>query len=155
MTKIKYTDTAKRKLEDLQNNYREELERILLSKKLMPGDDFIEVTASDIDEVSKYFKFIRPINNSSKYLILIVYFIMGLIATFIGLFYDDFRHIMENRPTQAMILLVGLTMMLVSFVGYLFFRLKEKQRESFDKYRNEIEYIQTKIKNINEDKSSS
>lgn len=155
MTKIKYTDTANKKLDELQLRYREELERILVSKKLIPGDDFVEVTASDIDEASRYFKFVRPVRNSSKYLVLIVYFVFGLIATFVGLFYEDFRYIMENRPTQAMIILVGLTMMIVSFIGYFYFRQRDRQRESFEKYRNEIEFFESQLKNIKEDKSSS
>jgi len=125
MTNIIYTETANKKLDELQSRYREEMERILLSKNLIPGDDFVEITASDIDEVSKYFKFVRPVRNS-RYLILIIYFILGLIATIGGLFYDDFRHIIENRPMQAMIILFGLIMMIASFVGYFYFRVRDK-----------------------------
>lgn len=149
MTKIKYTETANKKLDELQLRYKEELENILISKKLIPGDDFVEVTASDIDEVSKYFKYIRPVRNTSKYLLLIIYFAIGLISTVIGLFYDDFRYIMENSPTQAMIILVGLTFMLVSFVSFFFFRLRDNQRESIDKHKRDIEFIEFNIKDKN------
>jgi hypothetical protein len=149
MTKIKYTETASNKLDELQLRYKEELENILISKKLIPGDDFVEVTASDIDEVSKYFKYIRPVRNTSKYLLLIIYFAIGLISTVMGLFYDDLRYIIENRPTQAMIILVGLTFMLVSFVSFFFFRIRDNQRESFDKHKRDIEFIEFNIKDKN------
>ena len=63
--KIIFTDSAKMRLEKLHIDIDAQIETYLKDRKNVPGDDFIEITASDIDELSYRLKIIRPTRTNS------------------------------------------------------------------------------------------
>ncbi len=83
--KIIYTETAKERLSNLHSEVDAKIEVYLQEKKYVPGDDFIEITASDIDSVSEKIRIIRPTSVSSmRKFIPIVYSIFGVMSIFYG-----------------------------------------------------------------------
>lgn len=145
MKTVKYTEQAQKKLSSLQEQYKDDLEREILSKKFYPGDDEIEITQSDLEEASHNFKLVRPVRTSSKYLIIIVYFFFGVLTAFIGLYYQDIIRIRKENPVQAMLIIAGATMTFLSAIMYFYFKLRDKQRESYEKYKNEVDIISKSI----------
>jgi len=144
--KIIYTETAKQRFEKFHIEINEEVGRYFQERKFVPGDDFIEITASDIDEVAQRFRISRPVKtNSVRTLIPVVYTTMGLILTIIGLFYDQFKTILEGDPKRLIFIGGGLFMIFISWT-YLYLMKTREKKEQIERYYKEIEL---KRKNLN------
>ena len=144
--KIIYTETAKQRFEKFHIEINEEVERYFQERKFVPGDDFIEITASDIDEVAQRFRISRPVKtNSVRTLIPVVYTTMGVILTIIGLFYDQFKTILEGDPKRLIFIGGGLFMIFISWT-YLYLIKTREKKEQIERYYKEIEL---KRKNLN------
>jgi len=110
---IVYTDEAEERLEKLMNKFKSDIEFSIKNMRYIPGDKFIEITGSDIETVSKYFKIISPDKNRSRDFIINLYLILGTLLIIFGFFYNDFRNLLEQNPSQLMLILVGATILLV------------------------------------------
>lgn len=111
---IVYTNEAEERLEKLINKFKSDIEFLIKNMRYIPGDKFIEITGSDIETVSKYFKIISPDKNRSRYFIINIYLILGTIFLISGLFFNEFINLLERNPIQLMLILVGATMICVS-----------------------------------------
>lgn len=148
--KIIYTESANQRLEKFHIEVGQEIEKYFQERKFVPGDDFIEITASDIDEIANRFRITRPIKTYSiKSLIPIVYTTMGLIMTFIGIFYDQFKKILEGDPKRLAFIAGGIFMVFISWTYMYLLKMREK-REQIDTFYKDIESRRKIIEKIDE-----
>lgn len=124
---LKYTNAAKERLVTLQIEHVKEIESLIKETKYVPGESFIEVTASDIEDAASYIKIINPRRIESRYFIMNAYLIIGIATMLIGLFYDKVHHIIIYNPIQGMIILIGAVMILVSFLWRRLIEIREKR----------------------------
>jgi hypothetical protein len=137
--KIIYTESAKQRFEKFHLEINEEVERYFQERKFVPGDDFIEITASDIDDVAQRFRISRPIrSNPIKTLIPIVYTVVGLVLTVLGLFYEQFKTILEGDPKRLVFIGSGLFMMVLSWM-YVYIIKSRERREQLERHFKEME----------------
>ena len=145
--KIIFTDSAKMRLEKLHIDIDAQIETYLKDRKNVPGDDFIEITASDIDELSYRLRIIRPTRTNSRQLILYVYAIMGMISTIIGLFYTQIKTIIFEDKERLIFILGGLLFTTTALVMSYMYKLKErKEQDILDYEREKMKYNEFKSK---------
>lgn len=146
MKEIKYTATAKDRLDHLHAELNEKIEDYIRTSKYNIGEDFIEVTASDIEEIKRRIKILKPLKpNFSSSLLIYFSIAMGAILTFIGIFYDWIIKIFyEGDTTRIILISYGLLMLLFGLFYLLIFRqrkLREKayyDKMEFDKIMKQI-----------------
>lgn len=141
--KIIYTESALLELERFQKQKKEELESILKNKKYVFGDDVVEITASDIREVEKYFQVFD--NSKSQmpftYFIFKIYMGLGIIMLIIGLFYQ-YINMFNLDPIQRSLILVGASLSIISFFGNLYLRFRQNlRRDELERRYREYEHI--------------
>lgn len=112
---VRYTPSGQRRMESLQEDIRSQIEEILERHAYIPGEDVVEVTAGDVDEVARSLR-IQVQNRRHRAhlyrrLIIRVYMIMGALLVFAGLFFDTVRVILDD-PLRATILAGGIAMLL-------------------------------------------
>ena len=127
--KIHYTDAANERLESLKSEYRDMLEDIVKERKHVPGDKFVEITASDLEQASQYLKVIAPRKSESLRLVLVLYSLMGIAMIIAGLFYPFFIEMFRESPERLILTLGGFVLSAAGIFGY--FRIK--QREALSK----------------------
>lgn len=129
--KLLYTDSANERMDVLFHDLRKEIERYFIDRKYVYGDEKVEITSSDVEELSKRIVIKKPNKKSSIKLILITYSFLGILITLTGLFYEDISFIInsDNKFRFTMIV-TGLMLTLFSYV-YYFIRFKETSR-TFD-----------------------
>ncbi|EOG7617935.1 hypothetical protein ACXOI2_003483 [Vibrio cholerae] len=126
---VHYTEAAEERLESLKLEYVEMLEDIIKERKHVPGDKFIEITASDLEQASQYLKVIAPRKSETLRLLLVLYALMGIVMVIVGLFYPFFIQMVQDSPERLMLTIGGATLTLAGIFGY--FRIK--QRDSLSK----------------------
>lgn len=146
--KIVYTESALSELEKFQDQQKAELESFLKEKKFVFGDDILEVTASDVREASRHFRVTRysssPIPITS--MLLRAYMVLGVVMAVAGIFYNDIIAMLEGNPMQLALVLSGLAVTVISFVGSYYFRMREARR-----YELEKRYLEHVSKESNKD----
>jgi hypothetical protein len=130
---IRYTDPALESIEKAQKKYKEELESIIRDQKYIPGEEFVEITASDIERATRQVIFVSKRKSDFRGLILEVYMVLGIFTVVLGLFYEQIRHMMENNPTQFMLVIAGATMIAVSALSRWYFNRRQKYISKNDK----------------------
>ena len=128
--KLEYTEAAKLKLKELTTGYIKSLDKILKDVKHIPGEKNIEVTASDLERVSKYLRFINPRRTKSSQMVFQLYAFMGIIMTLIGLFWKMLHDMMLSSPEQVISIFGGLIMTIVGIWGYVRVKNREKAQAS-------------------------
>lgn len=123
---IRYTDEAKERLEIFERNLVKDIERLIKERKYIPGDDFIEVTGSDILYALKYIKITDPIQREFRYIIIYIYFLIGATSMFIGLYYERLKELFYN-PIQAMLVTIGFVMIIASLFLLRFTAIRERR----------------------------
>jgi len=127
--KLIYTDTAKKKIEELKEEYVNKLEEIIEEKKFVPGDELLEISGSDLEYAKNQIKIISHKKNTFQTAIVISYLIIGLILIFISIFYNKFFIIFReflNNPTRLLIGVMGLTMTFVSLIANFLYQIKKR-----------------------------
>jgi hypothetical protein len=132
--KIVFTDSANMRLEKLHMDLNAQIEQYLRDRKNVPGDDFIEVTASDIDELSYRIRIIRPSRANMKQVILYIYAIIGIITTIVGLFFNQIKNILFEDKERLIIITVGLTFSLAALLAAFMNKTKEKKEQELIDY---------------------
>lgn len=127
--KIHYTDAANERLKSLKSEYVEMLEDIVKDRKHVPGDKFIEITASDLEQATQYLKVIAPRKSESLRLVLVLYSLMGVAMVIAGLFYPFFMEMVRESPERLMLTLGGFVLSAAGIFGYI----RIKQREALSK----------------------
>ncbi|MCK5722396.1 MAG: hypothetical protein KAI84_07635 [Gammaproteobacteria bacterium] len=107
---IVYTNEAEERLEKLMNKFKSDIEFLIKNMRYVPGDRLIEITGSDIEIVSKNFKMISPDKNRSREFIINLYLTSGTMLIIFGLFFNEFKNLLQENPIQLMLVLIGATM---------------------------------------------
>lgn len=123
---FKLTEKGQKQLETFKEQQVNALLVNIIKRKSYPGIDEVEITSNDILEESKNWVYKVNIRNRRKTLILkscaYMYICLGLVLSFLSLFYDDIKYIFERNPEQVAFVLVGL---LFSLLGlFLLFYTK-------------------------------
>ena len=122
---IIYTEAAKKRLDELKDRYVAELEEIIKKRKYIPGEKIVEITASDVEQASKYIRFIMPKRYESMKFLFGLYSIAGLFMTIFGLFYPELLDILRHSPERIILASGGLAVSIVGLLGY--FKIKHKE----------------------------
>ncbi len=157
---IKYTTAAIEQLEKFKQDQVNKLEELIVETKKFPGAEFIEITASDIQEEAKKFTYRKAtLKKEVRYLVVYSYLIIGIGLMIFGFLYQDLINIWKNQPKQGLYILMGFTMTLMS--GILFYYLRLRERKTLDDYKRyseslkitEKSYIDELLKRINEERN--
>ncbi len=128
---LKYTEQAIKRLEQLRKDHLRRVERLIRERKYVPGESLIEATASDVEQAARYIRVIHPKRSEIRRMILYTYIILGIAMVFTGLFYSQFREIFFGNPVQAMLVVVGATLVFASFILSRLLKIRE------ERYRHE------------------
>lgn len=128
-----YTDAAKQELERFLGHQKDTIESMILEKKAIFGDDFIEITASDIKEAGDR---IRPIymypskyRNASQLIITKLYVAAGILMMIGAFFYDDIHQLLTGNKTQSLLFLMGAFMVILGGVFNYWLKLRRQRLE--------------------------
>ena len=136
-TKIQLTSSGEQRLESLNSEIKELVIENIKRAKYAPGDDFIEITASDIERVANRLKIIQPQKSQLRQLLLLTYSILGALLAIVGFFYEQFVSVLTDNPTRLMFVLSGLLITFLSAVLSIY--LKQKQKQENELLNAEIE----------------
>lgn len=109
---FKLTEKGQKQLETFKDQQVNALLVNIIKRKSYPGIDEVEITSNDILEESK--NWVYKVNNRNRRKTLILkycaymYICLGLVLSFLSLFYDDIKYILERNPEQVVFVLVGL-----------------------------------------------
>lgn len=137
---IKYTTAAIQQIEKFKLEQAKKLEQLIVENKKFPGSDFIEITASDIQEEAKRFLYQKPkLKSDLRYLLVYAYFIIGIGLMLFGFFYEEIINIWFYHPEQALYIITGFFMTVMS--GFLFRFVKNKEKRRNDSQIVYSEYV--------------
>ena len=109
---FKLTEKGQKQLETFKEQQVNALLVNIIKRKSYPGIDEVEITSNDILEESKNWVYKANNRNRRKTLILkncaYMYICLGLVLSFVSLFYDDIKYILERNPEQVVFILAGL-----------------------------------------------
>lgn len=146
-----YTDAAQLELEAFQARQQEMLEGLIAERKLVLGDDVLEITASDIKGASERIQVYRPTlrRNQSTELVMRAYVVIGIVMMVGSFFYSQLMEIYASNKIQALIFFVGATMVAAGgLFNYLVQSRRKRMDEEMQAYmaamnRHEIEVIKS------------
>lgn len=133
---FKLTEKGQKQLETFKEQQVNALLVNIIKRKSYPGIDEVEITSNDILEESKNWVYIVNNRNKRRTLILksfaYMYICLGLVLSFLSLFYDDIKYIFERNPEQVAFILAGLLLsllglFLLSYTRIIDIRLKLEQ----------------------------
>lgn len=134
---IEFTVSGENRLKELTSEINNKIIENIRKSKYAPGDDFIEITASDIDNVAMNIRFVQPSQSNFKQIIFTSYIIIGVFLIFIGIFLDELKIIIAEDPTRLMFIVMGLIFSIISL--YFSFSFKNKQKIEEELYMKNIE----------------
>mgnify|MGYP000982742940 FL=1 len=119
MMKVIYTDQAKTELNKFHEEQERKLEKIIAEKKVVYGDDALEITVSDIRYAKDKFKISFPLSNRRKrlYLIYKIYSIMGIFIMLLSFLYPYILEMMRENKEQTILLFMGFSMTIIGGLG--------------------------------------
>lgn len=147
-TNIIYTDSAKKCLEKVKENYLKQIEELILERKNIPGEVLIEITASDVnDALQSLIVLKRSKREEWRNLIIYTYLILGLFISLFGLFYGKIGRILSENPIQVFYLIIGFMMVFASILLLKFTRKKEslKHKSEYDILNKYIQRLEEKL----------
>lgn len=124
--KIIFTDAATTRFEEVQQEFVEKFKNELKNRKRIPGDDSIEITASDIEDLDRSTR-IRFLGADSyrtfaRDALVKLYLVLGILTFLAGIFYPYLIALASN-PIQLALIAMGISMAVASFaVNRLFVR---------------------------------
>ncbi len=125
--KLIYTESAKTELQAFHEKAEKELGEAIKSKKYVFGDEDVEVTASDVRELSERFYFRTETRRHTLWrtqLILKVYSILGVLVALGGILYPWIRSFGDT--TTLTIIGSGVVMSAASYLMLTLLRQKER-----------------------------
>lgn len=124
---FKLTEKGQKQLETFKEQQVNALLVNIIKRKSYPGIDEVEITSNDILEESK--NWVYKVNNRNRRKTLILkycaymYICLGLILSFLSLFYDDIKYIFERNPEQVAFILTGVLFSLVGLFLLFYTRI--------------------------------
>ncbi len=151
---IIYTNSGEKKIESVLQKLKSKIEEDIKESKNYPGEEYIEITAADIEDVYERV-YLRP--RKSKNLtrnrmlkqILPIYFLVGIGMMVYGLFYSQIEKLMADSPEKIIFVLGGFAFSLVTAVMYMLLKQRDVDRRKeliTSKYEQEAELIEHRIK---------
>lgn len=126
---FKLTEKGQKQLETFKEQQVNALLVNIIKRKSYPGIDEVEITSNDILEESKNWVYIVNNRNKRRTLILksfaYMYICLGLILSFLSLFYDDIKYIFERNPEQVAFILAGLLLSLLGLFLLFYTRITD------------------------------
>ncbi len=125
--KVIYTSAADFEMQLFQDQQKKNIEKLIIDKKSVYGDDVIEITASDIKEIIKYFDRDEMLQISETprnrvFLAVIVsrlYVVFGVITMVVAYFYPTIYELYIYNQIQAMVFIMGAVLALIGVLaGY-------------------------------------
>ena len=128
---IIYTESAKSKLDSVLLSLKQKIEDEIRNSKDYPGEESIEITASDIEKINNNIIFIKPSRPYLKVIkiVLPLYFVMGLAIMFYGLFYEQIQSLLYKNPIRLVYILAGFSFSLLSSVMFVVYRQRDYDRQ--------------------------
>lgn len=124
---FKLTEKGQKQLETFKEQQVNALLVNIIKRKSYPGIDEVEITSNDILEESKNWVYIVNNRNKRRTLILksfaYMYICLGLVLSFLSLFYDDIKYIFERNPEQVAFILAGLLLSLLGLFLLFYTRI--------------------------------
>ena len=124
---FKLTEKGQKQLETFKDQQVNALLVNIIKRKSYPGIDEVEITSNDILEESK--NWVYKVNNRNRRKTLILkycaymYICLGLVLSFLSLFYDDIKYILERNREQVVFILAGLLFSLVGLFLLFYTRI--------------------------------
>ncbi|SBS68813.1 hypothetical protein [Vibrio atlanticus] len=130
--KVIYTESGSQALENYQLLRKRELEEFLRKRKYVFGDDFVEITATDIKNAEKEITYVKPNRRTSLPMtatLLKVYMFVGLIMVVVGVFYEQIMELIYGGATQQMLFIFGgIALSLVSGLAHYYIQKRDERR---------------------------
>jgi len=139
--RIVYTPAAKERLDKLREKVDREIDNALREQGYIPGEQVLEVTASDVEDVARSMRIIfstdQERRREQQLLLLSAYTIFGFITLLIGVFYRDIQALYTSDPLRALIVTSGGAIAAFSGMMLTYLRYRERRRAEF--YRRYVE----------------
>ncbi|MGC9458299.1 hypothetical protein [Vibrio genomosp. F10] len=130
--KVIYTESGSQALENYQSLRKRELEEFLQKEKYVFGDDFVEITATDIKNAEKEITYVKSNRRTSLPLtatLLKVYMFTGFVMVLVGVFYEQIMELIYGGATQQMVFILGgVVLSLVSGLAHYFIQKRDERR---------------------------
>lgn len=131
------TDSAERKLKDLQDEYRRRLVDLALQQKFIPGEAEYELTASDLERAATQVRIVRRQRYTLTRFLLYIYAILGVVGALAGFYYPQLKKLYTEDQTRFSITASSILLALISGVMTRYLTLREKR---FDRNLYERDY---------------
>lgn len=127
--KVVYTEAAEQEMLNFHQQQKELLEKLVAEKKVVFGDDVLEITASDIKEASKNIRALRPTNirYSNVQLLTKVYVSLGVLMMVGAIYYPKIAELFQENRTQGMLFLMGALMTLIGLLANYVYVLRKRR----------------------------
>lgn len=121
------TEAAKSRLASHLNRLGNEITEAASRSSFIPGEDSVEVTASDVERVAREVR-VRPRDRSElRTLVYMTYAVVGALGTIGGLFYDRIKTVLEASPPQAVITISSALIGVMSLLMLLRERVRSRR----------------------------
>lgn len=127
--KVIYTEAAEQEMMNFHQQQKEMLEKLVAEKKVVFGDDVLEITASDIKEASRNIRVLRPtsIRYSNVQLLTKVYVALGVLMMVGAIYYPRIAELFQENRTQGMLFLMGAVVTLIGLLANYFYVLRKRR----------------------------
>lgn len=127
--RIQYTESGQNRLDEFYADLRKQVDDELRQSKFVPGDDLIEVTGSDVDELKKSMR-ITFLGSSTRRFMMTemltrAYLLIAIVLAAAGVFYPYLDTILQN-PMQFILIGTGVGMGLMSLVMNYYIRMRRR-----------------------------
>lgn len=124
--RFQYTDAAQDRLEKLKLDFIGQLEGVIEERKYVPGDNLIEVTASDLEIASKLIRVSSTKKLEILPLTLFAYMLLGLAMAVVGIFYSELESIFTKDPQRGVLVIGGFILLALSAIGLFWVRREHR-----------------------------
>lgn len=125
-----YTDAAKRELEAFQSRQQQMMESVVADRKLVPGDEILEITASDIKAAARRIQVSRrgALTAQAKVeLLMRAYIVIGVVIMVGSLFKSQLIALYASDRYLAWIFIMGAAMAAIGWVFNSWFQARRKR----------------------------
>ncbi len=136
--KVIYTDSGRQALEAFKVHQAKELEKAICSRKYVFGDETVEITASDVKELSEMQGL--PVFLARKWIavqsVLWLYIIIGLLISLFGIYFQEISMIYRNNPVQLILIIFGLVFSILSYILLIRIQARQQKQERIERYED-------------------
>lgn len=147
-----YTDAAQRELELFKANQQFMLEELVAERKLVFGEDVLEITASDIKEAAHRIRPLRPTirRTQTTELVTKAYIVIGVVMMIGAFFYPQIQAILVENRIQALIFLMGATMAALGWILSYWLSVRKKRLLEAERFLEGLELKESRLRSRDE-----